>query len=55
RQILEPKIVSSSLGMHPVSILAAIFIGLKAAGISGMFFCIFLVVFYKVLHNVKIL
>ncbi|WP_270474276.1 sporulation integral membrane protein YtvI [Clostridium cochlearium] len=55
RQILEPKIVSSSLGIHPVSILAAIFIGLKAAGISGMFFCIFLVVFYKVLHNVKIL
>ncbi|KHO40483.1 sporulation integral membrane protein YtvI [Clostridium tetani] len=55
RQILEPKIVSSSLGMHPVSILAAIFIGLKAAGIPGMFFCIFLVVFYKVFINVNIL
>lgn len=55
RQILEPKIVSSSLGIHPVSILAAIFIGLKAAGFSGMFFCIFLVIFYKVFRNVKIL
>lgn len=55
RQILEPKIVSSSLGMHPISILAAIFIGLKAAGITGMFFCIFLVVFYKVFTNVNIL
>ncbi|MDF2883344.1 MAG: sporulation protein [Clostridiaceae bacterium] len=55
RQILEPKIVSSSLGIHPVAVLAALFIGLKASGISGMFFCIFLVVFFNILRNVKIL
>ncbi len=48
RQILEPKLLSSSLGLHPVSVLAAIFIGLKANGFSGMFFCIFFVVFYNV-------
>jgi sporulation integral membrane protein YtvI len=55
RQIIEPKIVSSSLGIHPVPILAAIFIGLKANGISGMFFCIFFVVFYNILKKVNLL
>lgn len=55
RQIIEPKIVSSSLGIHPVPILAAIFIGLKANGISGMFFSIFLVVFYTILRKVNVL
>lgn len=55
RQIVEPKIVSSSLGVHPVSILASIYIGLKVAGIKGMFFCIFLNIFLKVLKEVKVL
>jgi sporulation integral membrane protein YtvI len=55
RQIVEPKIVSSSLGIHPVPILAALFIGLKANGISGMFFCIFLVVFYTIFKKVKVI
>lgn len=55
RQIIEPKIVSSSLGLHPVAVLAAIFIGLKANGISGMFFCIFLIVFFNILRKVNVL
>lgn len=55
RQFLEPKLVSSSLGLHPVPILAAIFIGLKINGVAGMFFCMFLVVFYNVLKKVNIL
>lgn len=55
RQIIEPKIVSSSLGIHPVPILAAIFIGLKASGISGMFFFIFLIVFYTIFKKVNVL
>lgn len=55
RQIIEPKIVSSSLGLHPVSVLAAIFIGLKANGISGMFFFMFLIVFYNILRKVKVI
>lgn len=55
RQIVEPRIVSSSLGLHPVSVLAAIFIGLKANGISGMFFCMFLVIFYNIFRKVNIL
>ena len=55
RQLIEPKIVSSTLGIHPVAVLAAIFIGLKAHGISGMFFCMFLVVFYNILKKVDVL
>jgi sporulation integral membrane protein YtvI len=55
RQVVEPKIVSSSLGIHPVPILAALFIGLKANGIAGMFFCVFLVVFYNIFRKVDLL
>ena len=55
RQIIEPKIVSSSLGIHPVAVLASIFIGLKANGILGMLFCMFLVVFYNILKKVEVL
>lgn len=55
RQIIEPKIVSSSLGIHPVAVLAAIFIGLKASGVAGMFFCIFLVVFYNIMKKVDVI
>lgn len=55
RQIVEPKIVSTSLGVHPVAILAALFIGLMANGVSGMIFCVFLVIFYNVLNRADIL
>lgn len=55
RQIIEPKIVSSSLGIHPVAVLAALFIGLKASGFSGIIFCVFLVVFYNILKKVDII
>lgn len=55
RQIIEPKIVSSSLGINPVAVLASIFIGLKANGIIGMLFCMFLIVFYNILKKVEVL
>ncbi|MGH4119122.1 sporulation integral membrane protein YtvI [Clostridium sp.] len=55
RQIIEPKIVSTSLGIHPVAVLASIFIGLRANGILGMLFCMFLVVFYNILKKVEVL
>ncbi|WP_366927899.1 sporulation integral membrane protein YtvI [Clostridium sp.] len=55
RQIIEPKIVSSSLGINPVAVLASIFIGLNANGIVGMLFCMFLVVFYNILKKVEVL
>lgn len=51
RQIVEPKIVSKSLGIHPVITLAAIFIGLKSYGFLGMIYLTFLVICYKVLKT----
>lgn len=55
RQIIEPRIVSSSLGISPVASLIAIFVGLKAYGFVGMFFCMFLLVFYNIFKKVKLL
>jgi len=55
RQIIEPKIVSSSLGIHPVAVLISIFIGLRANGIMGMLFCMFFLVFYNILKKVEVL
>ncbi|WP_035379302.1 sporulation integral membrane protein YtvI [Fervidicella metallireducens] len=55
RQIIEPKLVSSSLDLHPVAVLAAIFIGLKAYGFLGMFYLILLMILYKVLVKIKII
>ncbi len=36
RQIIEPKIVGSFMGLHPLATLFAMFVGLKTAGILGM-------------------
>lgn len=36
RQIIEPKIVGSFMGLHPLATLFAMFVGLKTAGIIGM-------------------
>ncbi|MHC1684967.1 MAG: sporulation integral membrane protein YtvI [Clostridiaceae bacterium] len=55
RQIIEPKIVSNSLGISPVASLVAIFVGLKAYGFMGMFFCMFLLVFYNIFKKVDLL
>lgn len=55
RQFIEPKIMSSSLGISPIATLAAIFIGLQLNGFSGMIFCMFLIIIYKVLRTVEIL
>ncbi|MGL5616361.1 MAG: sporulation integral membrane protein YtvI [Sarcina sp.] len=55
RQIIEPKILSSSLGIHPVASLAAMFIGLQLNGFMGIIFCLFLVVAYNTLKKVNLL
>lgn len=55
RNIIEPKIVSQSLNLHPVAVLAAMFIGLKAYGFLGMLYLIFLMIFYNILKKVNVL
>ena len=55
RQIIEPKIMSTTLGLNPLAVLAAIFIGIEAGGVLGMIFFMFLVVFYTVLNELKVI
>lgn len=55
RQIIEPKIVSSSLGIHPVAVLASLFIGLKINGLLGVIFCISLVIFFNIFRKLDML
>ena len=55
RQIIEPKIMSTTLGLNPLAVLAAIFIGIEAGGVLGMLFFMFLVVFYTVLNELKVI
>ena len=37
RQLIEPKIVGSSLGLHPLATLASIYLGIKLIGLGGIF------------------
>ncbi|MEG0370931.1 MAG: sporulation integral membrane protein YtvI [Clostridium sp.] len=55
RNIVEPKLVSSSLNLHPVAVLAAMFIGLQAYGLLGMIYLVFLMICYNILKKVNIL
>lgn len=55
RQIVEPKIMSVSLGIHPVTSLAAMFIGLQVQGFIGVIFCLFLIVSYNIMRKVNLL
>lgn len=55
RQIIEPKLVATSLGVYPIAILASIFIGLKAYGFLGMIYLIFLIIFYNIFKKSDVL
>ncbi|SMB94018.1 sporulation integral membrane protein YtvI [Desulfonispora thiosulfatigenes DSM 11270] len=37
RQMIEPKVLSHSIGLHPLATLMAIFIGLRLLGVIGLF------------------
>lgn len=37
RQLIEPKIVGNTLGLHPLATLASIYVGIKLLGIAGIF------------------
>lgn len=37
RQLTEPKIVSSKIGIHPIFTLIAMYTGFKISGILGLF------------------
>ena len=37
RQLVEPKIVGGSIGLHPLATLAAVYIGIRFVGFTGIF------------------
>lgn len=53
RYIVEPKLVSTSLGIHPVLLLAAIFAGLMTFGVSGAIYLIVMIIAYKIFNKTK--
>lgn len=55
RQFIEPKIMSKSLDIHPLIMLTALFVGLRFGGVSGILFCTFIVIFYRILHKTGVL
>ncbi len=53
RQFLEPRIMGSNLGIHPLAMLMAIYIGLKVFGIAGLILGPIIVVILKALQRAK--
>lgn len=55
RYMIEPKIVGTQLGIHPVVALASIFAGLKIVGVAGVILGPTIVVTIKACQHAKIL
>lgn len=55
RQIVESKIISTSLGIHPLLVMVSIFAGMRAFGFWGMLYFIFLSFLYKILKASNII
>lgn len=55
KQFLEPKLMSSTLGIHPLIMLICIFIGLELNGLLGIIFCISFIIFFKIFRKINVL
>lgn len=55
RNVMEPKLLSKSLEIHPVLILMSIYVGVSLAGIMGVIYCIFLIAYFKLLKEVNVI
>lgn len=51
RQLLEPKVLSGSIGLHPLAALIAIFIGLQVWGFAGLIIAPILLVVLQALYH----
>lgn len=57
RQVLQPKVLGTQIGLHPLVTLISIYVGLKAIGVSGMIIGPIIVVLLKAafqIHNADI-
>lgn len=55
RQIIEPKIISSSINVHPLTMLAAIYFALIAGNFWVLIYFSILIILYQILTNMGIL
>lgn len=55
RQIIEPKIVSSSINIHPLSMLAAIYFALVAKSFWLLIYFSLMLICYKILTQINVL
>lgn len=53
RQIMEPKILGSQIGLHPLITLFSMYIGLKTFGVFGMILGPVTAIFIKAMLNIK--
>ncbi|NGP45027.1 sporulation integral membrane protein YtvI [Bacillaceae bacterium SIJ1] len=51
RQLLEPKILSSQIGIHPLSTLISMFVLFQWIGVAGLFLGPFVIVAFRALHE----
>ncbi|TGB04079.1 sporulation integral membrane protein YtvI [Halobacillus salinus] len=51
RQVLEPKLLASHFGVHPVFLLMGLFLGFQLLGVYGMVLSPFIIVCIKTLHS----
>lgn len=52
RQLLEPKLVSKNIGIHPIFTLIAMYTGFKVIGVMGLLFGpIVLIIFKNIFAN----
>lgn len=55
RQVIEPKIVADSIGLHPLATLLGMFVGLKALGFIGMIVGPVVLVLFQALRRAELL
>jgi sporulation integral membrane protein YtvI len=53
RQVMQPKILGTQIGLHPLLTLISMYIGLKTLGILGMILGPILAVLFKALYHAK--
>lgn len=54
RQFMEPKVLSSSIGLDPLATLIALFVGFKAVGFLGLILGPVVLVIIKTLHQANV-
>jgi len=54
RQLVEPKIVSNKIGIHPIFTLIAMYTGFKLTGILGLFIGPIVLIILKNIFSVSI-